>query len=189
MWKWGASKWTLIKKMKNKNKSRIFNLAAGLVIVFVIVVLSISGRIVAKNLSADFDLDIGSGGGIDLDIGNTSISIGGGGDDTQPGCGSSNCLTVPDADNLPGIAFEGSLREMILKWVNFFLGFLGLIAMIALIYAGFLYVTSLGNDEQAKKAKNIIIWVVLGIIIILLAFALVNTLITTGPTGSDLIET
>lgn len=158
---------------------------------FMVLSLIVLGGVTAKNLSASFDLDIGGDGdfGLDLGLGDNNISIGGGGEKKQPGCGESNCLSVPDSDEYGNIAVTGSFREAIIKWTNFFLGFLGLVAMIALIFAGFLYVTSLGNEEQAKKAKNIIVWVVLGIVVILVAFAMVNTLITDGPTGSDLPET
>jgi hypothetical protein len=128
-----------------------------------------------------------SGGGSGISIQTDSFSLNaGGGNNSQPGCGESNCLVPPDAGEYKGIAVEVSLRQFLITWTNFFLKFLALIAMIALIYAGFLYVTAAGNDEQAGKAKKIISWVVIGIVVILLAYALVNTLITKGPTGSDL---
>jgi amino acid transporter len=108
------------------------------------------------------------------------------GNANQPGCDGSNCLSVPDSSIYKGIAGEVNLRQSLINWTNFFLGFLSLIAMIALVFAGFLYVTSMGEDEQATKAKKIIMYVVIGIIVILIAYALVNTLIEDGPTGSDL---
>ncbi len=114
------------------------------------------------------------------------ITGAGGGSGEQPGCGGGDCLVVPGTGEYHGISTETSFRESLIKWTNFFLGFLALAAMISLIFAGFLYVTSAGNDEQAGKAKKIIIWVVIGIVVILLAYAFVNTLIDKGPTGSDL---
>lgn len=103
-----------------------------------------------------------------------------------PGCGNSeNCLTVPDPDSFIGISKGGSLRESILKWVNFALGFLGLIAMIMIIFAGFLYVTSAGNQEQSDKAKKIIMYAALGIFVILISYVLVNALIHEAPTGEE----
>ncbi|MDD3066296.1 MAG: hypothetical protein PHO48_00480 [Candidatus Gracilibacteria bacterium] len=129
---------------------------------------------------------------VSLGVTTDNLSIGvqtGGGSATQPGCDTTNCLTIPSTDSYKGITTLTGLREAILNWVNFALGFLALIAMIALIYAGFLYVTSMGEDEQSGKAKKIIIYVTIGIIIILLAYAFVNTLIEDGPTGSDLTST
>ena len=137
----------------------------------------------SANLAA-FSFGLGDGG-ISVGTDDWSFGLGTGGASDQPGCSGSNCLSAPSAGNYKGIATTGSLTEAILNWTNFFLGFFALIAMVALIYSGFLYVTAAGNDEQAGKAKKIIIWVVIGIIVILLAYALVNNLITKGPTGSD----
>lgn len=173
--------------MPKKSKSRILRIITGIVIGAAIIILAIFGRIAGENLTAYVDIDLGNiidGLNLDLYADGFGFSIGDIGD--QPGCGESNCLVAPDASEYHGISTESSFRQSIIKWTNFFLGFLALVAMIALIYAGFLYVTAAGNDEQAGKAKKIIIWVVSGIIVILLAFALVNTLIETGPTGSDI---
>ncbi len=72
----------------------------------------------------------------------------------------------------------GSAIGMIAGWTNFVLPFISVLAIAALIYAGFLYITGLGNDEQIQKAKKIIIWVVIGIIVILSAYAIVNTVLS-----------
>jgi uncharacterized membrane protein len=75
-----------------------------------------------------------------------------------------------------------TLREIILLAINFILGFVGLIAVIMVIYGGFRLLTSAGEEEDTKTAKNVILYAVIGIIIILFSFAIVNTLfdITTG---------
>lgn len=80
---------------------------------------------------------------------------------------------------------QGSARELILTFLNFFLGFLGLIAVIMIIYGGVLYVTAAGNQENIDKGKKIIMYAVVGIVIILLAFALVNTLLGGLGAGGD----
>ena len=158
---------------------------AGIMLGVAIMIVAIFGRLAGENLSADISLCLdGFFEGISIDTPGFDLNKCNG-SNSQPGCGDSNCLTPPAVDAY-GVNFETSLRQFLINWTNWFLGFLALIAMIALIYSGFLYVTAAGNDEQADKAKKIIIWVVIGIIVILLAYALVNTLITTGPTGSDL---
>lgn len=80
--------------------------------------------------------------------------------------------------------FDGSARQMILKYVNFFLYFLGLIATVFVIYGGFLYITSQGDDGNVEKAKKILTFAAIGIFIILISFALINTLLTAG-TGNQ----
>lgn len=75
---------------------------------------------------------------------------------------------------------QTGLRGIILTIINFFLGFLGLLAVIMVIYGGFLYVSSAGNEENVNKAKKILLYAVLGIVVIIISFALVNTLLTAG---------
>lgn len=75
---------------------------------------------------------------------------------------------------------QTGLRGIILTIINFFLGFLGLLAVIMVIYGGFLYVSSAGNEENVNKAKKILLYAVLGIVVIIISFALVNTLLKAG---------
>lgn len=51
-------------------------------------------------------------------------------------------------------------------------GIIGTLAMLGLILAGFTYSTANGNPDQIKKAKDIVITSLTGLIIILLAYAL-----------------
>lgn len=81
---------------------------------------------------------------------------------------------------------EPGARQMTLRIVNFFLFFLGLVATVFLIYGGFLYITSAGNDESVNKAKKIIIYAAVGLILILVAAVLAHTLINMlGPDTAD----
>jgi len=80
---------------------------------------------------------------------------------------------------------QGNLRQLVLTFLNFFLGFLGLIAVIMIIYGGVLYVTAAGEQEKVDKGKKIIMYAVIGIVIILLAFALVNTILGGLGAGTD----
>lgn len=86
-----------------------------------------------------------------------------------------------------GISTEDSVILVALGWIDFALPFAGLLAFVGLVYAGFLYVTAFGNEEQASSAKNIVFWVALGLILIFSAYAIVSTLIgasTAGEYGS-----
>lgn len=75
---------------------------------------------------------------------------------------------------------EASARSLVLTIVNFFLGFLGLIAVLMVIYGGVLVLTSAGNPEQAGKGKKILLYAAIGIVIILLSFAFVSTILGAG---------
>ena len=48
----------------------------------------------------------------------------------------------------------------------------GVIAVVVIVVAGFYYVTSNGNPQQVTRAKNAILGAVVGLIVVLLAFAI-----------------
>jgi len=77
---------------------------------------------------------------------------------------------------------EGDIREFAKTILNFILGFLGFIAVVYVIYGGFLYVASGGNQENVDKGKKIILYAAIGIVIILASFAIVNTVLR-APSG------
>jgi hypothetical protein len=95
----------------------------------------------------------------------------------------SNYFISPE-DCPQGTTCTGTFRSVLIGYVNYFLSFLGLLAVFMVIYAGILMVSSAGDEEQAKKGKTIIMWAGIGIILVLLAFTLVNFVIgvqsTTG---------
>jgi len=82
-----------------------------------------------------------------------------------------------------GVAGTADFGQLILKYVNFALPFLALAAFVGFIYAGFLYVTAYGNDEQVQKSKKILIYVVVGLILVILSFSIVQLLTETLPAG------
>jgi|GEM_PF-1504308 len=90
---------------------------------------------------------------------------------------------VPDriASNSGGYSF----RDLILNFLNFFLGFLGLLAVLMVIYGGFLYMTAAGDDSKTESGKKVILYAVIGIMIILISFALVNTVLSGLAVGQD----
>lgn len=69
---------------------------------------------------------------------------------------------------------DQDIRITIAKIIRIVLGFLGLIALSLIIYAGWLWMTSEGNEEKISKAKQILKNAVIGLIIILSAFAIVT---------------
>mgnify|MGYP000859667306 CR=1 FL=1 len=95
-------------------------------------------------------------------------------------------ILIDDGDCPSGVCanttFGGSLRQAILTVINFALFFLGIIAVAFIIFAGYLYLTSRGEDGQVEKAKKTILYAVIGIVIVLLSFAIVRT-ITEVATG------
>ncbi len=91
----------------------------------------------------------------------------------------------PSPEEVPDKINEPSFRVQVMKLVNYFLTFLGLLAVVALIYAGILMVADFGSEENAGKAKNIIMWAGAGLIIVLISYAFVNWILDSGDYVSD----
>lgn len=62
--------------------------------------------------------------------------------------------------------------------INVVLGVLGLVAVIMIIIGGFSFMTSQGDASKVTKARNTILYGVIGLIIAMLAFAIVNFVLT-----------
>jgi hypothetical protein len=62
--------------------------------------------------------------------------------------------------------------------VNIFLSLLGIIFVCLVIYGGFLWMTAAGNEDQVEKAKKIISQSVIGLVIILSAWAIYTFIIS-----------
>lgn len=76
----------------------------------------------------------------------------------------------------PGTA-STSLQTYIQTIINVLLGLIGVVAVIMLIYGGFRYVLSAGDEKATKAARETILFAVVGIVIAILAFAIVNFVI------------
>ncbi len=63
------------------------------------------------------------------------------------------------------------------KIVGFMYYIIGIVAVISLIYAGYLYMTARDNEAQLKKAKFTLIWTIVGIVVAVLATLIVGAVI------------
>lgn len=70
-----------------------------------------------------------------------------------------------------------SLETYISTIINVLLGLIGVVAVIMLIYGGFRYVLSAGNEKATSAAKDTILFAIIGIVVAVLAFAIVNFVI------------
>ena len=74
-------------------------------------------------------------------------------------------------------AEDEDVRDMAVTIVKYLITFLGIIAVVIILYGGFVWMTAAGNDDRVSKAKNIIIAGVIGLIIVIAAFAIVTFVI------------
>ncbi|MDD5040321.1 MAG: hypothetical protein PHY34_04190 [Patescibacteria group bacterium] len=68
---------------------------------------------------------------------------------------------------------SADLESTVINIIQWILGFLGLIAVIFILYGGFMWMTAAGNEDRVSTAKKIITSAVIGLIVVLLAWAIV----------------
>ncbi len=124
---------------------------------------------------------------------------GGGGGSVPPGGGGSATIDCPagtSQQNGKGIclpnspfdtgSFAGSsnLDDLTVKLIKWLLYGAGTVAVIFVIIGGYDYVTSAGNEETAEKGRKILINAFIGLVVIIMAYAIV-TIINNILSGSD----
>jgi hypothetical protein len=77
-----------------------------------------------------------------------------------------NQLKSTDAENIIG------------QGVNILMMFMGAIMFGLVVYGGGLWMTAGGNNEQISKAKNIMIWAALGVMVMLASYIVINFVFT-----------
>lgn len=89
-----------------------------------------------------------------------------------------NILTLA-ATKLPD-QVDGStnLTGNITTIINAVIGILGLVCVVVMIIGGVNYMTSAGDAGKVKKGKDTILYGLIGLVICVLAFALVNWVIS-----------
>ena len=58
--------------------------------------------------------------------------------------------------------------------------FVGILSVIMLIWGGILYTTSSGDSNKVTTAKNTIMYAVIGLVVAIFAYAIVNFVLTTS---------
>ena len=78
---------------------------------------------------------------------------------------------------------SGDPRVIIASVIRIALGFLGIISVILIIYGGWMYMISEGDSEKVNKAKRIIINAIIGLLIIVSAFAITSFILNSLNQG------
>ncbi len=61
-----------------------------------------------------------------------------------------------------------------MKIVQIVISYLGIVMMILVLYGGFVWMTAAGSEDRVKKAKEIITAAVIGVLIVVFAYAIVS---------------
>ena len=70
--------------------------------------------------------------------------------------------------------------------ISVVIGILGLVCVVVMIIGGVNYMTSAGDAGKVKKAKDTILYGLIGLVVCVLSFALVNFVITNVINGEGL---
>ncbi len=73
---------------------------------------------------------------------------------------------------------SAELQTTIARIIRVFLSFLGIVAVAIITLGGFKWMTAGGNEDKVKEAKRLMIQGVIGIVIVVSAFAIAQFVIT-----------
>jgi type III secretory pathway component EscU len=86
-----------------------------------------------------------------------------------------------------GLTQERSLEEIIGSIINVILGFLGIVFLVLMLWAGFKWMTARGDETKVEEATTMIRQAIIGLAVILAAFAIsnyvLNALVRVTTTG------
>lgn len=93
--------------------------------------------------------------------------------DGQP-APSGDLTQCPEWGNGSAVANNSDLMGTLTTIINVVVGVIGFVAVVMIIMGGISFATSQGDSSKVAKARNTILYGVVGLIVSLLAFAIVN---------------
>ena len=79
----------------------------------------------------------------------------------------------------------GDLPSTIASLIRVVLGVLGIIAVIIILIGGFKWMTSGGNDDKVKSARKVMTSGIIGLVIVLSAFAIAQFVLSSVVTATS----
>lgn len=90
----------------------------------------------------------------------------------------------PEWEKDQGISSNDNLMGTLTTIINVVIGVVGFVAVAMIVMGGISYATSQGDAAKTKKAMNTVLYGVVGLVVALLAFAIVNFVLTNVFSGS-----
>jgi len=81
-------------------------------------------------------------------------------------------LTKVNSSGAFGDGGPDQLTNTIGSLIQTFLGILGIVFLVLVIYAGFTWMTAMGDEKKTTQAKNILISATVGLVVLLSAYAI-----------------
>lgn len=77
-----------------------------------------------------------------------------------------------------GVDTDGDLGTVTGRVINAALTLVGIIFLILMVYGGYLWMTARGNEDQVKKAQQVIYGTIIGLVIVMSAYAITKFVTT-----------
>lgn len=94
-------------------------------------------------------------------------------------CNTDASAEVKAAAGCSGYSTGDKLPSVVTNILEGIILVMGLVAVVFIIIGGVQYITSTGDPSKTKKAKDTILYSVIGLIVCVLAFAIVNFVVQT----------
>jgi len=88
----------------------------------------------------------------------------------------SDGINTATTSEMKGKSIDGD-KGLIKTVVNVLLWAVGILSVIMIIFSGFRYITSAGDASKTKSARSTLIYSVVGLIVAIMAWAIVNMVI------------
>ena len=75
---------------------------------------------------------------------------------------------------------EKSLMSNVSMLINVFASVMGFLAIGMIIYGGFMLLTAQGDPARIKRGKDVVLYSVIGLTLVVLAYAIVNFVMNSG---------
>ena len=75
---------------------------------------------------------------------------------------------------------DRSLMSNVAMLINVFASVMGFLAVGMIVYGGFMLLTAQGDPARIKRGKDVVLYSVIGVILVMLAYAIVNFVMNSG---------
>lgn len=93
-------------------------------------------------------------------------------------------INAARGDNTPSNLLNGE-TSIIRRGINLMLYGIGVLSVIMLIFGGFRYIVSGGQKEKVTAAKNTILYAIIGLLVAVFAYAIINFVVMTVISGGS----
>lgn len=80
---------------------------------------------------------------------------------------------IPNLDTRADVT-KDTLDTTVTALINWVIGIIAIVAIVMFVYAGYLYISSSGDEKKVGQAKSLILYSVIGLVVTILAYSIVG---------------